>query len=54
MTAPIWIMMTLLGINVAVAVLHHGKPMGFYNGWAAMIDAAMMMGLLYWAGLFDG
>lgn len=53
MSAPIIILMILMGINLGTSIIHHNKPAGFYNGYLCAIDTALFMGLLYWAGLFD-
>ena len=50
---PVWIMMGLLGRHMGIHFLYHGQPMGFYDGWIAMIDAGLVLGLIYWAGLLD-
>ena len=53
MSAPIIILMILIGINLGTSIIHHGHPAGFYNGWLCASDTAIFVGLLYWAGLFD-
>ena len=54
MTLPAWIIMTLIGINVANSIMNHGKSSGVIDGFRSTIDASITVGLLYWAGLFNG
>jgi hypothetical protein len=53
MSAPIIILMTLVGTNLGASILYHGQTAGLYNAWMTASDTAILMGLLYWAGLFD-
>jgi len=48
------ILMILMGINLATNIIYHDQPAGFYNGWMCASDTVLFMGLLYWAGLFNG
>lgn len=52
MGTPEIIMLVFYGLNIAFAVVNHGKARGKCNGFATIAGAAIGIGLLYWGGFF--
>ena len=57
MSLPIWILLTLMAIQMVTAIVKNGQPVPpyrrHYNGVMTTIDTSITLGVLYWAGLFQ-
>lgn len=53
MNAPQIIVIVLYSMSVGIELVMHGTPKtGSHSAWVAIIDAALMIGLLKWGGFF--
>ena len=54
MKAPQILTIVLFAMSLGLSLARHGKPKkGKENFWAALIAAAMEIGLLIWGGFFS-
>tara|TARA_R110000782_G_scaffold259992_1_gene351079 strand:+ start:1175 stop:1348 length:174 start_codon:yes stop_codon:yes gene_type:complete len=47
------IIILLYTLSLGMNIKSHGEERKPTNGWASFIGYLIIMGLLYWAGLFD-
>ena len=49
---PQLILLVLMGIDLGIALVLHGKPRANYNFWLALVDAVTLLLLLSQGGFF--
>jgi uncharacterized paraquat-inducible protein A len=49
---PQWAMLVLFALDIGVRCVQHGKPREDYNGFAALIDGAIVLFILIAGGFF--
>lgn len=52
MNAPQIIMIVLLALNLFINLLKHGEKQGSYSFWTSLVNAGIVVGLLWWGGFW--